>query len=99
MAHTSDQQFSSAAGGIMGLASIQSYSHHVGKARDYLHHQKKTNLDRCALLEEIEKSKVEEIKQKTLKNLDKYSQKAVFNATNMNKFTNAPTSKYVPIMN
>ena len=30
-------------------------------------------MDRCALLEEIEKSKVEEIKQKTLKNLDKYS--------------------------
>ena len=57
-------------------------------------------MDRCALLEEIEKSKVEEIKQKTLKNFDKYSkQKAVFNATNMNKFTNAPTMNYVPMMN
>lgn len=52
------------------------------------------------MLEEIEKSKVEEIKQKTLKNFDKYSkQKAVFNATNMNKFTNAPTMNYVPMMN
>lgn len=43
----------------MGLASIQSYSHHAGGNRDY--HQK-TNMDRCALLEELEKSKVEEIK-------------------------------------
>lgn len=59
MAYTSDQQYSSAAGGIMGLASIQSYSHHAGGNRDY--HQK-TNMDRCALLEELEKSKVEEIK-------------------------------------
>ena len=61
MAHTSDQQFSSNAGAMMGLASMQSYAN------------QKTSLDRCALLEEIEKSKVEEIKQKTLKNLDKYS--------------------------
>ena len=30
-------------------------------------------MDRCALLEEIEKSKIEEIKLKTLKNIDKYS--------------------------
>ena len=43
----------------MGMTSIQSYSNHAANARDY--HQK-TNLDRCALLEEIEKSKVEEIK-------------------------------------
>ena len=66
MASTSDHQYSSAGGVITGLTSIHSYSHN----RDY--HQK-TNMDRCALLEEIEKSKVEEIKQKTLKNLDKYS--------------------------
>ena len=53
------------------------------------------------MLEEIEKSKVEEIKQKTLKNLDKYSkQKSVFNATNLGKFNgNAVHSKYVPAMN
>ena len=43
---------------------------------------------------------MEEIKQKTLKNIDKYSKhQATFNATNMNNFTNAPTMKYVPMMN
>lgn len=32
--------------------------------------------------------------------MDKYSkQVGVFNTTNMNKFTNAPTIKYVPMMN
>ena len=31
------------------------------------------NIDRCALLEEIEKNKIDEIKMKTLKNVDKYS--------------------------
>ena len=53
------------------------------------------------MLEEIEKSKVEEIKQKTLKNLDKYSKpKAVFNQTNMNKFgSNSNNNKYIPSMN
>ena len=66
MAHTSDQQFSSKAGAMMGLTSLQSYAGATGT-------NPKNNLDRCALLEEIEKSKVEEIKQKTLKNLDKYS--------------------------
>ena len=81
----------------MGLTSIQSYSHHHNNNRDY--HQM-TNMDRCKVLEEIEKSKIEEMQQKTLRNLDKYSkQTAVFNATNMNKFTNAPTMKYVPMMN
>jgi len=55
MAHTSDQQLSSTgAGGIMGLTSIQSYL--GGNGRD------RTNIDRCALLEEIEKTKIEEIK-------------------------------------
>jgi len=77
----------------MGLTSIQSYMGANG--RD------KTNMDRCALLEEIEKSKVEEIKQKTLKNHDKYAKQtpSVFNATNINKFTNAPAIKYIPMMN
>lgn len=52
------------------------------------------------MLEEIEKSKVEEIKQKTLKNLDKYSKpKAVFNQTNMSKFSNSNNNKYIPSMN
>ena len=51
---------------MMGLTSLQSYAGATGT-------NPKNNLDRCALLEEIEKSKVEEIKQKTLKNLDKYS--------------------------
>jgi len=36
---------------MMGLVSMQSYAAN-----------QKNNLDRCALLEEIEKSKVEEIK-------------------------------------
>lgn len=66
MAQTSDQQFSLKTGAMMGLASMQSYAGAAGA-------NPKSNLDRCALLEEIEKSKVEEIKQKTLKNLDKYS--------------------------
>jgi hypothetical protein len=94
MAHTSDQQYSSTgAREIMGLTSIQSYSGANGR--------NKTNMDRCTLLEEIEKSKVEEIKQKTLKNHDKYAMQApaIFNATNINKFTNPPTIKYVPMMN
>ena len=84
---------------MVGLASIQSYSNHAAGTNKI--YSKKTNLDRCALLEEIEKSKVEEIKQKTLKNLDKYSkQKAVFNATNVNKFgTSAQNSKFIPMMN
>lgn len=76
----------------MGLASMQSYAGGCNP---------KNNLDRCALLEEIEKSKVEEIKQKTLKNLDKYSKQAsVFNATNFAKYNNvANNNKYVPAMN
>lgn len=65
------------------------------------------------MLDEIEKSKVEEIKQKTLRTIDKYSKQqlnikntiaentanSLFNATNINRFTNVPTSKYVPKMN
>jgi len=91
MAHTSDQQFSQA---VMGLTSMQSYA---AGTRDF---KQKTNMDRCALLEEIEKSKVEEIKQKTLKNLAKYSkQPSLLNETNHNKFANVVPAKYIPAMN
>ena len=76
---------------MAGLTSIQSA---VGRPHDLGH---KKNLDRCALLEEIELAKVEEIKQKTLKNLEKYQ--AAFNATNLNKYANAATGKYVQTMN
>ena len=51
-----------------GLASIQALNKQSGN------YQRK-NIDRCALLEEIEKNKIDELKLKTLKNADKYSNK------------------------
>ena len=77
MAQTSDHQFSSTiagGGGLnLGFTSLQSYSNHNGHANlEFTGHaaaasnqkasQQKANLERCALLEEIEKSKIEEIK-------------------------------------
>ena len=97
MANTTDQQYSNATGGIMGLASVQSYSGAAAhNPREFPSLPQKNNIDRSALLEEIEKSKVEEIKLKTLRNLEKYAKQ---NGTTLSKFTNAPTIKNVPMMN
>ena len=65
MAYTADQH---SLVNATGLASIQALNKQRGN-------YERKNIDRCALLEEIEKNKIDELKLKTLKNADKYSNK------------------------
>ena len=83
LAFTSDQHNSQFGGAMTGIGSVHLYN---GQKRNRentnqtaenvfnsssAYHQRK-NIDRNALLEEIEKNKIEEIKIKTFKNVDKF---------------------------